>query len=183
MKDHLILQGVKLILQGLEVDANDQNYIKTPWRVLDTYKELFNHSTPFPPTFTDGYTEMLVARHHTAWGMCPHHLLPVHLDISIGYIPNGAVVGLSKLARIANHAIGKPILQEAVTQDITRSLMSKIHPTPKGAGCVIEGVHMCMQMRGVKTPGNVVTSSMEGVFLTEPATRAEFLSLVRASGK
>jgi GTP cyclohydrolase I len=182
MKDHLILEGVKLILQGLEVDPNDQNYIKTPWRVLETYKELFNHVTPFPPTFKDAYTEMLVARHHKAWGMCPHHLLPVHLDVSIGYIPAGSVVGLSKLARIANHALGKPILQEAVTQDIVDSLMTKIKPTPKGAACVIEGQHLCMQMRGVKTPGNVVTSAMQGLFLTDPATRSEFLSLVRNPG-
>lgn len=181
MKDHLILRGVRLILEGLEVDVHDRNYIKTPHRVLDAYKEMFNHDTPFPPAFPETYNEMCVMRHHTAWGLCPHHLLPVHLDISIGYLPDGAVVGLSKLARVANHVLGKPMLQEAATHVIVDSLMTNIKPTPKGAGCVIEGQHLCMQMRGVKTPAKVSTSAMAGVFLSDPAARLEFLSLVRGT--
>lgn len=181
MKDHLIVQGVKLILQGLEVNTNDRNYIKTPHRVLDAYKEMFTRRTEFPPVFEEKYDEMVVMRHHTAWTLCPHHLLPVLLDISVGYVPNGGVVGLSKLARIAEMHLTGPILQETATNGIADDLINRISPPPLGAGVVIEGEHLCMKMRGLRTSGKVTTSAMRGSLLNKPETRAEFLALVRNS--
>jgi GTP cyclohydrolase I len=181
MKDHLIIQGIKLLLQGLEVDVNDRNYIKTPHRVLEFYKEMFNHKTPFPPTFEETYNEMIIAKHHEAWTICPHHLLPVKLDISVCYIPKGGVVGLSKLMRIATTFLDKPIMQETLTHEVAQGLMEQINPTPAGAGVLITGEHACMQMRGIRTKSNIVTSAMRGVLLDNSAARMEFLSLVRGS--
>lgn len=181
MNEAKIINGVKLILQGLELDPTDRNYIKTPWRVLGVFKELFGKPTQFPPVYEEQYDEMIVMKHHTTWGMCPHHLLPVALDISIAYVPRGGVVGLSKMARIAEMCLSKPVLQESLTHQIVDTMMDKIKPTPNGAGCVVEGKHLCMAMRGVKSTGTVTTSAMRGVFLDKPATREEFLNLVRNS--
>src|SRR5262245_43589868 len=179
MKDHLILQGVKLMLMGLEVNPNDRNYIKTPHRVLSTFKELFDKPSTFPPVFEEKYDEMVVMRHHSTWTLCPHHLLPVSLDISIAYIPKGGVVGLSKMARIAEMCLAKPMLQEELTHEIADAMMNNIQPVPAGAGCVVEGDHLCMRMRGVKTKGRVTTSAMRGALLEKPEARSEFLALVR----
>lgn len=179
MKDHLIIQGVKLILKGLEVNTEDRNYIKTPWRVLDAYKEFFERKQAFPATFAEEYNEMVVMKGHETWAVCPHHLLPVHLTVSIGYVPNGTVVGLSKMARIADRCLVAPVLQELLTNQIADSIMNQIKPTPMGAGVVVEGEHLCMRMRGVKTAGTITTSAMRGAFFTKPETRAEFLALVR----
>jgi GTP cyclohydrolase I len=178
VKDAKIVQGVKLILEGLEVDTNDRNYIKTPYRVLDLLKELFGKKPQFPPVYVENYEQMVVMRGHVMWTLCPHHLLPTQFTVHIAYIPNGAVVGLSKLARIAEGCSTKPVLQEAFTNEVADKLMTGITPAPKGAGCIVEGMHLCMQMRGVKSPGRVVTSAMRGVLLTKPEARQEFLSLV-----
>jgi GTP cyclohydrolase I len=178
MKDHLIIGGIKMLLQGLEVNVNDSDYIKTPHRVLEYYKEMFNHKPAFPPVYEETYSELIVARHHQAWTICPHHLLPVRLDISLGYIPRGGVVGLSKLMRIADHCLNAPIKQETLTDDIANAVMGRIKPSPIGAGVIIKGEHACMQMRGVRTSANVVTSAMRGAMFDKPEARSEFLQLV-----
>jgi GTP cyclohydrolase I len=177
VNEHKIIGGVQLILEGLGVDLKDRNYIKTPWRVLELYRELFNKKFTFPPVYEERYDEMIIMRHHQTWTLCPHHLLPVHLDISVAYVPNGGVVGLSKLCRIAESVLNKPAMQESITHDIADALMKNINPTPLGAGCIVRGEHLCMRMRGVKTSGSVVTSAMRGVLLQKPEARAEFLAL------
>lgn len=177
MKDHKIVQGVKLILEGLEVDVNDRNYIKTPWRYLETLKELFNKRPQFPPVFREEMNEMVTMKGHVAWTLCPHHLLPVHLITHVAYVPRGGVIGLSKMARVVEAVLTKPRLQEELTHEVVDALMNNIDPKPLGAGCVVEGEHLCMKMRGIKTNARVVTSAMRGVLLEKPEARAEFLSL------
>ena len=179
MNEAKIVQGVKLILEGLEVDTKDRNYIKTPFRVKDMLKELFTKPAQFPQVFEEKYDEMVVLCGHKTWTLCPHHLLPVELTIHIAYIPQGGVVGLSKMARIAEAYLSKPTLQETLTHDVADGMMNNIKPNPLGAACVIEGAHLCMRMRGIKTTSRVVTSAMRGSFLTKPEARQEFLALTR----
>lgn len=177
MNDELILAGVSYILRGLEVDLDDRNYKDTPDRVLRWYKELLNpRPTDAVPFFGEERDEMVVLRNHATTGICPHHLLPVEFTVSVGYIPQGNVVGLSKLARMVNSSLDKPLLQETLAPLVADRLMGI---GALGAGCIVRGRHGCMRLRGVKTSGDVVTSAMRGVFLTKPEARAEFLDLVR----
>ncbi len=171
----LIERGVGYILEGLGVDKNDRNFKDTPKRVANVYRELFESAPLDLPMYEEEYDEMVILRHHNAWGICPHHLLPVRYTISVGYVPTHGVVGLSKLARIVDAALDGPILQEALAPRIVYRLMEL---EALGAGCVVVGEHGCMRMRGVRTLGDVVTSAMRGVLLTKPEARAEFLSLI-----
>lgn len=174
MKKNLIELGVRNILEGLEVDRNDRNYKDTPARVARVYEELFTSPCDLR-TFPETHDEMVVLRHHTTWGLCPHHLLPVQYDVSACYIPTGQVVGLSKIARIIDGVLDGPILQESFAPRVADTFMDN---GALGAGCIVVGRHGCMQMRGVKTTGDVVTSAMRGALLDKPAARAEFLALV-----
>ncbi len=176
MNEEKIEASVRLLLEGLEVDPNDRNYKDTPARVLRFYKELFETPDLDVPFFDEIYDEMVVLRNHTAWGVCPHHLLPVHYTVHCCYISSGRVMGLSKLARIVNTCIKGPMLQEALAVHVVKFLMAS---TAKGAGCVVIGQHCCMQMRGVKTSGEVVTSAMRGALLTDLNARQEFLALLK----
>jgi GTP cyclohydrolase I len=126
---------------------------------------------------------MIILAHHVDWTLCPHHLLPVKLDVSIAYIPQGGVLGLSKLARLIQSNLSEPTLQEELTDDLADDLMS-LKPTkdslpPAGAAVLIYGEHLCMRMRGPKSTGETITSAMRGVFKDHIQTREEFLSLVR----
>jgi GTP cyclohydrolase I len=176
MQDYLIEEGVKMILQGLEVDLDDRNYKDTPNRVLRFYKELFEKPALELPEFDEPHDEMVILRHHKTWGMCPHHLLPVEYTVSVGYLPRGRVIGLSKLARIVDKALDGPLLQEALAPRVVTQLMAI---GSEGAGCVVIGKHGCMQVRGIKTTGNVITSCMRGAFLNKAEARAEFLALIK----
>lgn len=176
MKEDMIMMGVVNILQGLEVDLNDRNYKDTPARVARVYKELFDKPPLKLPEFFEDHDEMVVLRHHKAYGLCPHHLLPVKFNVSVGYIPQGRVIGLSKLARIVDEAIDAPILQEALAPRVVQRL---VDIGALGAGCVVVGHHGCMQVRGIKTSGNVVTSCLRGALLDQAETRAEFLALIK----
>lgn len=176
MDEHLIAYGVRYILKGLGVDTSDRNYHDTPARVVRFYKELFEKPPLQLPEFDEAHDEMVLLRHHETWGLCPHHLLPVRYTVSIGYLPGGRVIGLSKLARIVDAALDGPLLQEALAPRVVTQLMGI---GSLGAGCVVVGRHGCMQVRGIKTTGDVVTSCMRGVFLEKLEARAEFLSLIR----
>lgn len=179
MKDHLIVKGIKFILEGLEVDTKDRNYVKTPWRVLEFYKEMFtNKPKSFPAVFKDDYSGMVLMRNHLTWTVCPHHLLPVRLKVHIAYIPAGGVVGVSKLARIVEAELTEPVMQETLTTKVADALMNNIQPTPIGAACIIAGEHLCMKMRGIRSAGDVITSAVRGVFLNKPAARDELMKLV-----
>jgi GTP cyclohydrolase I len=110
--------------------------------------------------------------------VCEHHLLPFTGHAWVGYVPNGnGVVGLSKIPRLVEHFARRPQVQERLTGQITAALDEHIEPL--GAACTIRAVHSCATMRGVRTEAPMTTSSLTGVFLTEPEARAEFLGLAR----
>jgi len=171
----LIEKGVKLILEGLEVDTEDRNYKDTPRRVAKMYKEIFSPKRNNFKTFPEKHDSMIVLRNHEVHGMCPHHLLPVVMRVFVAYIPNGRVLGLSKLARSVECHLTAPILQETLTDRVVSTLQDTLGP--KGVACTIVGSHGCMRHRGVRTTGDIVTSAVTGVFLTNAAAREEFMKI------
>jgi len=180
MNQRLIRKGAAYILEGLigKDWAQDSNYEGTPDRVARFYAEMFQPRALDVRTFPDDYKQMVVLAHHVEWTLCPHHLLPVRLDISVAYIPNGAVLGVSKLARLILNHFQEPVLQEELTDSLVDELMSKPDPAPLGTAAVVFGTHDCMRIRGVKTDGYIVTSAVRGVFKDKAEVRSEFLSFV-----
>lgn len=184
-----IQQGIRLVLEGLAGPEwkEDPNYKDTPRRVADFYEEMFSQQSYEPTTFPAKYRQMIVLAHHKQWAMCPHHLLPFELDISVAYIPAGngesEVLGLSKLVRLIQNHFEEPILQEdltdSVADEVLRVLTKNPVSAPQGVGVLIEGAHTCMQARGVKTAAYVVTEALRGVFLKKPEVRLEFFELIR----
>jgi len=120
---------------------------------------------------------MVILSHHRDTTLCPHHLLPVFLDISLAYIPDKHVLGLSKLVRLVQAHFEEPILQEALTDSIVEELTTRV--SPAGAVCLIYGTHTCMQIRGPKTTACAITTAVRGVFSDDVALRKTFYDLVR----
>ena len=178
MYDEKIIAGVRLILEGLEVDLHDQNYLETPYRVLKSYKEWFGNDHDEYPTFEERHNELILLRNHQEIAICPHHLLPVKLSCTVAYIPRTHVLGLSKLARIIRGCLQGPILQETLTDKVADFLYNRIENC-QGSACIIEGSHDCMQTRGIRTSGTIITSAMRGAFRENATTRMELLALCR----
>jgi len=129
-------------------------------------------------TFENGYSQMLVKREIEVWTLCPHHLLPCCFWVTIGYVPDQRVLGLSKLSRIAEVMAKRPIMQEAYSDELADALMDNLRP--KGVAVYVVGTHGCMTSRGVKQHSKVITSTIRGCFETEPETRAEFMAICRS---
>ncbi len=185
----LFTDGYTKILEGLEVlgfDTNDANFAETAKRAAKGFHELVHDQkqvkhtidTLLSKTFPAKYSEMVISKHNTAFGVCPHHLLPVIYRISMAYIPTKKVLGLSKLSRLAQVVARAPRLQEDLTHELADILFENM--SSQGSAVYIEGLHMCMAARGVRAhEARLVTSGVRGVFL-ELATREEFIKLVLA---
>lgn len=165
---------------------HDANFAETARRAAKGLHELIHDQNQVKPeiaallakTFPAKYTEMVISKHNTAFGVCPHHLLPVIYRISMAYIPTQKVLGLSKLTRLARLIARGPKLQEDLTHDLANILHVQLQS--QGSAVYIEGLHMCMAARGVGAhEARLVTSGVRGVFL-ELATREEFIKLVVA---
>ncbi len=178
-----IERAVTGILEAIGESPEREGLAGTPRRVADMYAELFSgfHQDPLP-LLTVGFDEekhkeMVVVKDVPFASVCEHHLMVFHGLAHVGYIPDGRIVGISKIARLVEVLARRPQVQERLTSQIADLLMEGLRP--RGAAVVIEATHLCMTIRGVKKPGSkVVTSATRGVFRENPSTRAEFFSLV-----
>lgn len=185
----LFTEGYDKILEGLGVlgyTIQDENFADTAKRAAKGLHELIHDQKQveraveelLAKTFPAKYTEMVISKHNTCFGVCPHHLLPVIYRISMAYIPTQKVLGLSKLSRLARLIARGPRLQEDLTHELADILHEDLQS--QGSAVYIEGLHMCMAARGVGAhEARLVTSGVRGVFL-ELATREEFIKLVVA---
>jgi GTP cyclohydrolase IA len=176
-------KAVREIIQAVGEDPNREGLLETPRRVADMYAEVFSGLRQDPADvlrvgFEEGHQELVLVKDIPFYSMCEHHFLPFHGVAHVGYIPNGRVVGLSKLARALEILARRPQLQERLTSQLADVVMSTLEPA--GVAVVIKAEHLCMTMRGIRKPGSdTVTSAMRGVFRREAATRAEFMSLIK----
>jgi len=177
--------AVREILLAIGEDPDREGLRLTPHRVARAYAELMAgmHEDPrrhLRTVFQERYDEVVLLRDIEFHSLCEHHLLPFTGRAHVAYLPDGKVVGLSKLARLVEGYARRPQVQERLTTQITDALMEELNPL--GAACVIEATHTCMTIRGARKPGStMVTSALRGVFKDNPASRAEILSLMYGS--
>lgn len=178
-----IQRAMREIIAAIGEDPNREGLLSTPERVSRMYAELFEGLRTDPKEllrvgFEVGHDEMVILKDIPFYSICEHHFMPFHGVAAVGYIPDGRVVGLSKLARLVDAYAHRPQIQEQLTGQIADTLMDALKPD--GVAVVIEAEHLCMTARGVKKPGSrMVTSATRGTFRKSDVTRAEFLSLVR----
>jgi GTP cyclohydrolase I len=177
-----IEKAVREILIAIGENPDREGLARTPNRVARSYAELMAGLRADPrehlrTVFHERYQEVVLLRDIEFHSLCEHHLLPFTGQAHVAYIPDGKVVGLSKLARLVEGYARRPQVQERLTTQIADALMEELNPI--GAACVIEAVHTCMTIRGVKKHGStMVTSELRGIFKENPASRAEILSLM-----
>lgn len=176
--------AVRRILQYIGEDPTREGLLETPDRVVRSYAELFAGYRQDPAgvfkTFADGACdEVVLLKNIEVCSTCEHHMLPFTGRAHVAYIPEGRVIGISKLARLVDIFARRLQVQERLTTEVTTAL--DFHLKPKGSACIIEARHMCMSCRGVgKQHSEMVTSSLTGVFRNKPEARAELLTLVRS---
>jgi GTP cyclohydrolase I len=180
-----IQAAVREILLAVGEDPDREGLLETPARVARMYAEVFSglHKDPrehLQKTFTQKYDEMVIERDIDFESMCEHHLLPFFGRTHVAYLPNGKIVGLSKIARVVEAISRRPQVQERMTEDLADLFMEELDP--RGVGVIIEASHTCMTIRGVHKPGAIcVTSAMRGAFRDNNSTRAEMMALVRGT--
>ena len=175
---------VREMLVRLGEDPDREGLSRTPARVAKAMQFLVKGYKDDPETllrkalFTVNYDEMVIVKDIEMFSLCEHHLLPFFGKVHVAYIPNGKVIGLSKIPRLIEAFSRRLQIQERLTTQIAEAIQNTIEP--QGVGVVIEARHLCMMMRGVeKQHSAAVTSSMLGCFRNEEETRTEFLSLIR----
>ncbi len=177
-----IRRAVREILYAVGEDPDREGLLETPDRVARMYAEVFRglHEDPrihLEKRFTQKYDEMLLVKDIRFESFCEHHLLPFVGHAHVAYIPNGKVVGLSKIPRVIEVLSKRPQMQERLTEELADLLMCELDA--KGVAVVVEATHSCMTIRGVHKPGSTfVTSAMRGLFKDRLATRTEVMSLI-----
>ena len=181
--DHERIEAaVREILTAVGEDPDREGLLETPARVARMYAEMFSGLNDDPrrhleKAFTEKYDELVLVRDIAFNSMCEHHLLPFMGHAHIGYIPDGQVLGLSKLARVVESVSHRPQVQERMTEQIADLLEHDLGA--KGVAVVLEASHTCMTIRGVRKPGSLcVTSAIKGIFRDNVSSRAEVLSLI-----
>ncbi len=177
-----IEKAVREILLAIGENPDREGLLETPSRVARMYEEIFSGLDQDPAIhlkkfFTEEYNEVVLVKDISFNSMCEHHLMPFFGKVHIGYIPGGKVIGLSKMARVVETIARRPQIQERMTESIAKLMVEELHV--KGVAVIVEAVHTCMTMRGIKKPGSkCVTSALKGVFMKNPAARSELLTLI-----
>lgn len=186
MIDHdKIEQAVRLFLEGIGEDVTREGLQDTPDRIARMCEELYggmedDASVHLSKIFSVDSSEMVIEKDITFYSTCEHHILPFYGKAHIAYIPDGKVVGLSKLARTVEVFARRLQLQEQLTGQIADALMEYMQP--KGALVMVEAEHMCMTMRGIKKPGSrTVTMAKRGVFESDPSLEERFFRMIGAN--
>ncbi len=182
------LKAIRTLLEEIGEDPTREGLQKTPERVGRMWDELTVGYRLSPESVINGaifesdYNEMVLVKDIQYYSMCEHHLLPFFGVAHVAYIPDGRIIGLSKISRIVDLFARRLQVQERMTVQIADFLYE--HLKPKGVGVVIEGYHLCSMMRGVRKPENrMITSAMLGVFKEDLRTRLEFLELIQQTRK
>jgi GTP cyclohydrolase IA len=181
-----IAAAVKEILAGVGEDPDREGLRQTPMRVARMYAEVFSglHEDPrrhLRTFFTEQYDELVVLRDIPFHSMCEHHLLPFAGRAHVAYLPDGRIVGISKLARVVEAYARRPQVQERMSSQIADLLMEELNA--KGVAVIIQATHLCMTCRGVKKPGTVmVTSALRGRCKSDARTRGEVMMLLHDTG-
>jgi GTP cyclohydrolase I len=177
-----IKAAVRTILKAVGEDPDRDGLLETPRRVAKMYAEMFSglHQDPgrhLEVTFEESYDEIVLVRDIPFTSMCEHHLLPFRGVAHVAYIPNGRVTGLSKLARVVEEVSRRPQVQERMTQTVADLIEDRLGS--RAVGVIIKAEHSCMSIRGIRKTGSLtVTSTMRGAFRSDPASRAELMSLI-----
>lgn len=180
-----LIATLQTMVGNLGLNPEDEGLAETPRRIADMYLELFQGLWQDPRdvlnvTFDENHDEMVILRGIPFYSMCEHHFLPFHGQAHVGYLPDGKIVGLSKLARAVEVFARRPQVQERLTGQIADCIEDVLGA--KGVGVVISAEHLCMTARGVRKPGSsMVTSAMRGRFRSDMSTRSEFLRLIGQS--
>ena len=180
-----IALAVREILEAIGEDPERSSLLETPERVARMYAELFAglHSDParhLQKCFEEQFDELVLVREISFNSLCEHHLLPFMGVAHVGYLPNGRIAGLSKLARVVEEVSHRPQVQERMTEQVADLLDKELDA--KGVVVVLEATHTCMTIRGVRKPGSLtVTSAVRGLFKTNQSSRAEVMSLINRS--
>jgi len=178
-----IAAAVREIIAAIGEDASREGLAETPERIARMYTELFSgvHQDPADVLrrgFEEQHKEMVILKDIPFYSLCEHHFLPFHGAAHVGYVPEGRIVGVSKLARVVDILARRPQMQERLTSQVADAIMDGLHPD--GVAVVIEAEHLCMTMRGVQKPGaRMITSAIRGGFRRRGITRSEFLALVQ----
>ena len=178
-------EAVRTLIRWAGDDPEREGLIDTPKRVAKSYRELFAGYEVDPREYLErtfeevaGYDQLVVLRDIRVVSFCEHHMLPVLGRAHVGYLPTHRVVGISKLARVVGGFGRRLQIQEKLTAEIAQAIQDILQP--QGVGVVIQAEHSCMTLRGVNTPGSLLTtSSLLGVVRDDPRTREEFLRLVK----
>lgn len=177
--------AVKVMMESVGEDPTREGLLKTPQRVRKAYEFMYGGYKEDPNAilnsalFTSSNDEMVLIKDIELYSTCEHHLLPIIGRAHVAYIPDGKVVGLSKIPRVVDIFSRRMQIQEQLTEQIAEAIMSTIKP--KGVAVVIQARHMCMEMRGVEKINSTTTSSaLRGLFKSDQRTRAEFFALINA---
>ncbi len=176
------------ILAFVGEDPSREGLLRTPHRVAEALKFLTSGYSQDVPALLNGaifhedYDDMVVVKDIEFYSLCEHHMLPFFGKVHVAYIPKGKIIGLSKIPRLVDMFARRLQVQERMTTQIAEALETALDP--KGVAIVVEGVHMCMRMRGVqKQESSMVTSHVMGAFRTDRATRQEFMAIVKGNGR
>ena len=180
-----VRDAVRRIIEAIGEDPSREGLLDTPRRIAEMYEELFTglHEDPrevLSTSFQESHREMIILKNIPFYSLCEHHFLPFHGQAHVGYVPQGRIVGASKIARVVDILARRPQLQERLTGQVADAITEGL--SPDGVAVVIEAEHLCMTMRGVQKPGTtLITSATRGAFRRRAVTRSEFLALVRGA--